>query len=58
MKENSKSGRVTASFEEVALSSMVLAEALIQLLVEKGVLNRDEVMERVKKVKSETRQVK
>jgi hypothetical protein len=58
MKENSKSGRVTASLEEVALSSMVLAEALIQLLVEKGVLNRDEVMERVKKVKSETRQVK
>jgi hypothetical protein len=54
MKEDSKSGRATATIEEVALSSMVLAEAVVQLLVEKGVLNRDEIMERVKKVNSET----
>lgn len=55
MKEDPKTGRYTASFEEMALYNMVLVEALSELLVEKGVLDRDEFLERVEKVKKEVR---
>jgi len=48
-----KTGRVVASFEEMALYNMVLVEALSELLIEKGVLDKGEVLERIEKVKNE-----
>jgi len=53
MENDPKTGRYTASFEEMALYNMVLVEALSELLVEKGVLDRSEVLERIEKIKPE-----
>ena len=53
MKEDPKTGRYTASFEEMALYNMVLVEALSELLLEKGILERGEILERVEKLKKE-----
>lgn len=53
MQEDPKTGRYTASFEEMALYNMVLVEALSERLIEKGVLDKSEVLERVKKIKNE-----
>jgi hypothetical protein len=50
---DAKTGRVTASFEEMSLYNMVLVEVLSELLVEKGVLDKREVIERVEKIKNE-----
>lgn len=50
---DAKTGRAMASFEEMALCNMVLVEVLSELLVEKGVLDKREVIERVEKVKNE-----
>jgi hypothetical protein len=44
---------VTASFEEVVRYNMLLTEAIFELLAERNVLNGAEVLERVKKLKSE-----
>ena len=48
-----KTGRVVASFEEMALYNMVLVEALSELMIEKGVLDKSEVLKRVEKIKNE-----
>jgi hypothetical protein len=53
MREDPKTGRRVASFEEMALYNMVLVETLSELLVEKGVLKKSEVLERVEKIKDE-----
>jgi hypothetical protein len=42
-----------ASFEEMALYNMVLVEVLSELLVEKGVLDKSDVLERIQKIKNE-----
>jgi hypothetical protein len=55
MKENPKTGRATASIETVAFHNMVLVETLVELLVEKGLLDGDEIKERLKKIMAETR---
>ena len=54
MQSDPESGRVTASFEEMAYYNMLLAEAIFELLAEKGILSGEEVLERVKKLKNET----
>jgi hypothetical protein len=54
MKEDPKSGRVSTSTEELAYYNMILAETLVELLVEKGLLDSDEIKERLKKVRAET----
>jgi hypothetical protein len=54
MNEDLKTGRVTASIEKVALHNLVLVQTLVELLVEKGVLDGDEIKERLKKVMAET----
>lgn len=46
--------RTTVSFEELAYSNMIVVEALVELLTEKGLLSRKEIKERVKKLKRET----
>lgn len=53
MKQDPKTGLTTASFEEMALYGTVLVEALSELLVEKGLLEREEVLARVEKIKKE-----
>ena len=54
MRENHKAGRPTASFEELAYSNMLIVQALVELLAEKGLLSNAEMMERVKKLRRET----
>ncbi len=53
MQADSK-GRVTASIDELAVYNMLLVEAVVELLAEKGVLTGEEVKERVKKLRAET----
>lgn len=57
MEHNDKTGKVTATLQEIAYYNMFLTEAMFELLAEKGVLNGEEVKERVKKLKSETKLV-
>jgi hypothetical protein len=46
--------KVKASVETVAYYNMVLTEAIFQLLEEKGILKREEVKDRIEKIKAET----
>jgi hypothetical protein len=46
-----KKGKVTASLEALAVYNTVTTEAIFEILVEKGVLTKDEVLERVAKLK-------
>jgi lipoate synthase len=55
MDQNDKTGEVTTSIEEPALYNMVLTEAIYELLAEKGILTKAEVVERIKKLKTETK---
>ncbi|PYU31069.1 MAG: hypothetical protein DMG31_12840 [Acidobacteria bacterium] len=50
----SEGGKVTASVKELAQYSMLLTEAIFELLAEKGLLTGVEVKERVQKLKAET----
>jgi len=54
MEQDDKTGKVTTTVQEVAYYNMFLTEAIFELLVEKGILTGEEVLERVKKLKSET----
>jgi hypothetical protein len=52
--QDSNAGRATVSFEELAYSNMLIVQALVELLTEKGVLTQNEVTERVQRLKQET----
>jgi hypothetical protein len=54
MPESPKPNRNAASFEELAYSSMLVVQALVELLAEKGVLSQQEVLSRVEKLRLET----
>ena len=54
MEQDDKTGKVTTTIQEMASYNMFLTEAIFELLVEKGILTGEEVLERVKKLKSET----
>ncbi len=54
MEHDEKTGQVTASIQEIAYYNLFLTEAIFELLAEKGMLTGEEVLERVKKLKSET----
>jgi hypothetical protein len=56
MKQKVKTDRVTATIQEIAYYNMFLTEAIFELLAEKGVLTGEEVLERIRKLKSETPQ--
>jgi hypothetical protein len=45
----------TVSFEELAYSNMLTLNALVELLTEKGLLSKQEVLERVKQLRRKTR---
>jgi hypothetical protein len=53
MPHNLDDGRKTVSFGELAYSNMLIIQALVELLAEKGVLTQKEVMERVQRLKQE-----
>jgi hypothetical protein len=47
--------KVKASVETMAYYNMILTEAIFQLLEEKGLLTREQVKERIEKLKVETK---
>ncbi len=55
MQADPSSGKVTATVEELALYNMLLTEAIFELLAEKGVHDREEVKQRIEKLKKETK---
>ena len=48
----SERNRQTVSFEELAYSNMLTLNALVELLAEKGVVSKEEVLERVKQLQA------
>jgi hypothetical protein len=50
----SKDPKVKASVKTMAYYNMILTEAIVQLLEEKGLLTRQEVKDRIDKLKTET----
>lgn len=58
MQEDAKTGRMKVSFEELAYSNMIVVEALVELLTEKGMLDHSEITERVKKLKGSGKIIK
>jgi hypothetical protein len=54
MEQDEKTGKVTTTIQEMASYNMFLTEAIFELLEEKGILTGEEVLERVKKLKSES----
>ena len=53
MKDPSK--RLTTTFEQLSYSNILTLNALVELLTEKGVLTKPEIMERIKKLQGETK---
>ena len=53
MKEPPK--RPTVTYEQLSYSNMLTLNALVELLTEKGVLTKPEIMERIKKLQGETK---
>jgi len=49
-----KPPRQTVTFEQLSYSNMLTLNALVELLTEKGVLTKPEILERIKKLQSET----
>lgn len=49
-----EAGPVIATFEEVAYYNMILVESLVQPMNEKGLLEREEIFERVKMIRAKT----
>ena len=52
---DSKEGSSTASVEMIAYQNMLLTEAIFEILAEKNILTGVEVLERIKKLKAETK---
>jgi hypothetical protein len=51
MPQDSTEGRKTVSLEELAYSNMMIVQALVELLAEKGVVHPSEIMDRVRKLR-------
>ena len=49
----SEGNRQTVSFEELAYSNMLTLNALVELLTEKGLITKQEVLERVKQLQTQ-----
>lgn len=47
--------RKTVSFEELSYSNMLTLTALVDLLDEKGVVEKNEILDRVKRIQAELR---
>jgi hypothetical protein len=51
---DSTPNRQTVSFDELAYSNMLTLNALVELLAEKGLVSKQEVLERVKRLEAQT----
>jgi len=51
----SEDPKIMASVETMAYYNMILTEAIFQLLEEKGLLTRQQVKDRMEKLKAETK---
>ena len=51
---DTKEGKVTASLGVLTQYNMLLNEAIYELLADKGIVSKEEVLERVRKLKEET----
>jgi len=49
----SEGNRETITFEELAYSNMLTLNALVELLIEKGLLSKQEVLDRVRQLQSQ-----
>ena len=47
--------RVTVRVEELAYSNMITLNALVELLEQKGVVTKHEVLDRIKRLQEQTR---
>ena len=52
---DSKEGSSAVSVEMIAYQNMLLTEAIFEILAEKNILTGVEVLERIKKLKAETK---
>jgi len=50
-----KPPRQTVAFEQLTYSNMLTLNALVELLTEKGVLSKPEILERIEKLQGETK---
>jgi hypothetical protein len=50
-----QASRQTVTFEQLSYSNMLTLNALVELITEKGVLTRPEILARVEKLQSETK---
>jgi hypothetical protein len=55
MPQDPKTRGNAVSFEELAYSNILVVQALVELLSEKGVLSKQEILRRVQKLKEETK---
>ncbi len=51
----SKNDRATVRVENLAYSNMLTLNALVELLDERGILTKQEVLERIKRLREEAR---
>ena len=58
MTDSQSSQQRTMSWEEVAYSNMIQGEAFLRILVEKGVLTKEEFVEKLREVHKEYMQKK
>lgn len=54
MDQKDKTGEMTASIAETTIYTMLLSQAMFEILEEKGLLTRTEVTERMEKLQCET----
>jgi hypothetical protein len=55
MQQDHKAQQMTASFEEITFSNMLIVQALVELLAEKCVISNQEVLGRVQRLRRETK---
>ena len=55
MAEKDITGQLTASIAETAIYTMLLSQAIFEILEEKGLVTRAEVTERMNKLENETK---
>ena len=53
MQQDNKTGELTASIAETAIYTMLLSQALFEILEEKGLVTRAELTERIKKLEGD-----
>jgi hypothetical protein len=51
----SEPDRNTVSFQELTYSNMLTLNALVEVLVEKGLVGKDEILERVKQLQAQAK---